>query len=299
MAGAFAALASVVSGVFAVALFRRWRLGGRRNTALLLWSLALGMFFTASLALAEGAMDGWGEGSFRLFYLFGAVLNVPWLAHGSVHINADDRVVSRTVGGVVAVIGVATLVPGALADGTSRGVFLLGGAIALVWGLLHWLLEGDALRTASLVLVAAFSGAALASVPVAVLTGPVEAAGGALPEGRELFPAIPRGLAFGGNTAGSMIVIVGALTAAVRQRGTRPGLARGNALIGVGVAIAGAGGAFSFLGESVGHAVGLGLGVVVMYAGFALAVRPAGAAADAATVAPGSPDGARGGGAWR
>lgn len=42
---------------------------------------------------AESA--GWGNGSFRLFYLAGAVLNVPWLALGTVYLLAGERVGNR------------------------------------------------------------------------------------------------------------------------------------------------------------------------------------------------------------
>jgi hypothetical protein len=42
------------------------------------------MFTIAAAALALGASTGWDDVTFRVFYLFGAVLNVPWLALGTV-----------------------------------------------------------------------------------------------------------------------------------------------------------------------------------------------------------------------
>jgi hypothetical protein len=45
--------------------------------------VALAMFAGASAALAVGVSTGWDTGTFRVFYLLGAVLNVPWLAFGT------------------------------------------------------------------------------------------------------------------------------------------------------------------------------------------------------------------------
>jgi hypothetical protein len=45
-------------------------------------------FAVASLALTAGVVAGWSPVSFKLYYLFGAVLNVPWLALGTVELLA-------------------------------------------------------------------------------------------------------------------------------------------------------------------------------------------------------------------
>ena len=50
------------------------------------WTIALALFALASAALATGASTGWDSGTFRVFYLLGAVLNVPWLALGTVYL---------------------------------------------------------------------------------------------------------------------------------------------------------------------------------------------------------------------
>jgi hypothetical protein len=47
------------------------------------------MFALASLALAIGVSAGWTPLSFKVYYLFGAVLNVPWLALGTVELLAS------------------------------------------------------------------------------------------------------------------------------------------------------------------------------------------------------------------
>ena len=52
------------------------------------WTIALAFVALASAALATGASTGWDNGTFRVFYLLGAVLSVPWLALGTVYLLA-------------------------------------------------------------------------------------------------------------------------------------------------------------------------------------------------------------------
>lgn len=72
--------AAVVSLVFAGVLARRWVTGRRPFQAA--WVVALLMYAAASLALFLGILDRWSEGEFRVYWAFGAILNVPWLALG-------------------------------------------------------------------------------------------------------------------------------------------------------------------------------------------------------------------------
>jgi hypothetical protein len=60
------------------------RLAGRllrRGRAL--WGAALGSYALAAAALAWGAAAGWNGASFRVYYLFGALLTAPLLGAGS------------------------------------------------------------------------------------------------------------------------------------------------------------------------------------------------------------------------
>ncbi len=50
------------------------------------WTIALAFVALASAALATGASTGWDNGTFRTFYLLGAILSVPWLALGSLYL---------------------------------------------------------------------------------------------------------------------------------------------------------------------------------------------------------------------
>jgi hypothetical protein len=76
------AVAVLASTAFAVAvLLQYWQ---RRRPYQLAWGIALSMFALASLALTLGVATDWTPADFKLYYLFGAILNVPWLALGTV-----------------------------------------------------------------------------------------------------------------------------------------------------------------------------------------------------------------------
>ena len=89
---AFPLGAAVVATVFA------WRLGARfarRHRAVEgHWTVALAMFAVASAAMFLGVARGWTAAEFRLYWLFGAVLNVPYLFLGELQLLIRRRVVS-------------------------------------------------------------------------------------------------------------------------------------------------------------------------------------------------------------
>lgn len=55
------------------------------------WTAALFLFAAASAALLLGVAYGWNPLWFRLFYLFGAIVNVPYLALGTVWLLGGRR----------------------------------------------------------------------------------------------------------------------------------------------------------------------------------------------------------------
>ncbi|HMU81324.1 MAG TPA: hypothetical protein PKC57_13785, partial [Microthrixaceae bacterium] len=83
-AAAMGAVAVLVSVAFGLSTLERWL--ARRKPHELAWTVSLAMFAVASLAYFSAAALGWGELNFRVFYLFGAILNVPWLALGTVYL---------------------------------------------------------------------------------------------------------------------------------------------------------------------------------------------------------------------
>lgn len=96
---ALATAAALVALAFAMATFERWL--DRRRRHELAWSVALAQFSVASFALAAGAALGWDGPTFRVFYLFGAITNVPFLALGTVYLLAGPRAGDRVALGVV------------------------------------------------------------------------------------------------------------------------------------------------------------------------------------------------------
>ena len=80
----FPATAGLISGIFAVMLARDWL--ARRRAHLAAWALALAMFSIASLAAAGGMVAEWTPAWFKTYYLFGAIINVPVLALGTIYL---------------------------------------------------------------------------------------------------------------------------------------------------------------------------------------------------------------------
>ena len=96
MVAGLAFLATAVATVFAQATAVRWSRSRAPHQGA--WTVALALFALASAALATGASTGWDAGTFRAFYLLGAVINVPWLALGTVYLLLGRRVGNRVRG---------------------------------------------------------------------------------------------------------------------------------------------------------------------------------------------------------
>jgi hypothetical protein len=91
MDAALATSATLVAVGFALSTMDRWLRSRRPHD--LAWTVSLALFALGAGALWWAEARGWSLGSFRVFYLAGAVLNVPWLALGTVYLLAG-----RTVG---------------------------------------------------------------------------------------------------------------------------------------------------------------------------------------------------------
>ncbi len=105
MVSALAFCATAVATLFAQATLVRYTRNRRPHE--LAWTIALAMFALAAVALALGTTTGWDNGTFRVFYLFGAILNVPWLALGTVYLLAGVTVGRRVQWGLVLITGLA------------------------------------------------------------------------------------------------------------------------------------------------------------------------------------------------
>src|SRR5271167_5192032 len=93
MVAGLAFIATAIATVFAQATAVRW--SRSRSPHQGAWTVALALFALASAALATGASTGWDRGTFRAFYLLGAVINVPWLALGTLYLLFGRRVGDR------------------------------------------------------------------------------------------------------------------------------------------------------------------------------------------------------------
>ncbi|MGQ0742889.1 MAG: hypothetical protein ACT4OS_00825 [Acidimicrobiales bacterium] len=103
MRTALAAAATLLALAFALCALEGWRT--RRRAYEAVWGLALAIFAAASAALWVGATFGWSPGSFRTFYLLGAVISVPVLALGSIVLVGSPR--AARLGAVGTAVGCA------------------------------------------------------------------------------------------------------------------------------------------------------------------------------------------------
>ena len=126
MDAAVAFAAATIATLFVVDLGRNW--AGRPRPHVLAWTLAMGMYALATWALAFGLTVGWRSGLFRVFYAFGAILNVPFLAVGSAYLVLGEKVARRLLEAVsilavfaVIVTFTAPFVAELLAEGVPAG----------------------------------------------------------------------------------------------------------------------------------------------------------------------------------
>ncbi len=209
--------AAEVSLLFTLALVGR--LARSRSLYLASWSVALVFFTVGAGALWYGSAFGWSGASFRVYYLFGALLGVPFLALGQVQL-----LVSR------------------------------------VWA-----------EVATLIVLCycAVAGFVVALTP---FEDGARVAGRRLPDGSHLYGTLARSLIGVSNGLGTVVLVVGVSVSLARQWGSGPqGRARsvGLGCIVAGAVAAGTGGALTFLGRTGANAIGILVGVALMFAGFA------------------------------
>jgi len=105
MVTGLAFLAAAIASIFAESMLARAT--QRRRRELWDWTVALAMFAVAAAALALGTSNGWDRGTYRVFFLLGAVLDVPWLALGTVDLLLGPAVGRRAQWFVVFFSGLA------------------------------------------------------------------------------------------------------------------------------------------------------------------------------------------------
>lgn len=172
MIEATAAGATCVAVAFSLCLLDRWDLRRRRHE--LAWGVALLLFAGGAAFLLAGAAVGWTGWTFRGFYLFGAVLNVPVLALGTVYLHAGPRRGDRWALGVSMLLAAAAgVVVAAPIDGPLDRELLPQGSD--VFGPLPRILAAAASAGGAVVV---FGGAALSAVRAVRGAAPARIAAG-------------------------------------------------------------------------------------------------------------------------
>ncbi len=96
----FALASTLVSAAFSVFVLSGYRRRGHRHQ--LIWGIGLALFAIASAAGLAARTGDATELGYRLFYVFGAILNVGWLAHGTATLLAPRRAADLTLAGLIA-----------------------------------------------------------------------------------------------------------------------------------------------------------------------------------------------------
>jgi hypothetical protein len=123
--GLFPLAAALIAFWFAFQLGRRFV--ARRRPHEGVWTVALAMFGLASLAMFYGVLDRWSPGEFRVFWLFGAVLNVPFLFAGELYLLAPGRVAH----GLLAILAAGGVFAGLVIWGAAIHVGFLSSSLPL------------------------------------------------------------------------------------------------------------------------------------------------------------------------
>ncbi|MCU1502598.1 MAG: hypothetical protein JWM12_1952, partial [Ilumatobacteraceae bacterium] len=228
--------ATLVALAFALSTLDRW--GRKRRPHELAWSVSLGIFAVGAAALWWAESRGWSLASFRVFFVAGAVLNVPWLALGTVYLLAGETVGHRVQAWLIGL------------SGLSIGIVLFAPTKLGVSG--HELPTGtDVFGIAPRVLAGVGSGVSA----VVIIVGAVWSAVRVLRHRSPALGSVRRvPMAPGRLVAGNLLIAVGTLV--LSASGTLAGR----------------------LGKDRAFAVTLLVGIVVLFAGFLVASAPAGRA---------------------
>ena len=225
-----AAAATLVALAFGLSTLDRWQ--RRRRDHELAWTISLGLFAAGGMSLWWAESHGWGTAIFRLFFLTGAVLNVPWLALGTVYLLAGQQWGNRIRTWLIALSGLAT------------GVVLFSPTKVPVSG--TELPQGsEVFGVAPRVLAAVGSGVPALVIIVGALWSAVRVARGRVPafgSGAQRNVSLPKRLALGS-------VLIAAGTLVLSASGTLAGR----------------------LGKDRAFAITLVMGVTILFAGFLVA----------------------------
>ncbi|MBI3521972.1 MAG: hypothetical protein HY071_02585 [Chloroflexi bacterium] len=101
-----ALVAVLVSGAFSGVVARQY--ARRHHPYQIVWAIGLAMFAIAAFAGLLARAGGATETEYRVFYLFGAILNVAWLALGTIYLVAP-RAARASLAAVIVLSAVSAI----------------------------------------------------------------------------------------------------------------------------------------------------------------------------------------------
>lgn len=151
MEATLALVASLAATGFLTDLARDYR--GRPRPHLAAWTVAIGMYALATWSLFLGLALGWNPALFKVFYYFGAIVNVPFLALGSAFLVLGRRTAGRLLVAFVALAAVAAVVTVAadFVRPLPEEGLPSGREVFVFWGPRVWAVAANALGTLLLV----------------------------------------------------------------------------------------------------------------------------------------------------
>ena len=220
-------LTTLVSGVFALTILRRWWHGRRAHQ--LAWGLGMTFYFTGALSQVV-LTQVWSPVFFALWYWCGALMVAPWLGQGTVYLLLRRGNIARNL----------------------QMALLLVAVMTLPWAL--WLTPFDS----------------SAWQPDADMTALYRSI---MPPGS----GTVRGFSPVMNVWGTIALVGGAIWSArlFRRKQIMRDRVYGNWLIAAGGLLPASGGALIRLGDPSFKYMAELAGVVLIFAGFLLATRPA------------------------
>jgi hypothetical protein len=133
MAGTLALVGAAVASAFSARLLREYRV--RRRAHALAWGASLLLYAIGMVALAAGLLTGWSATAYGVYWFTGALVNVPLLAVGELHLLAPARaqwwwaVASAVVMVALVAVLVSQFDSAALSAATADGGIPLGADV--------------------------------------------------------------------------------------------------------------------------------------------------------------------------
>lgn len=119
------ALTTLISLVFAGQVLNQYRV--RRRPHQLAWGLALLFYAVGAFPEVTGSLNGWSSFEFKIYYLFGAILLVPWLSLGTAELLLRPLRPAPVLGAyramvvALSVLGIAAVIAAPLHSGHVSG----------------------------------------------------------------------------------------------------------------------------------------------------------------------------------